>query len=51
MGKAIEVMLRTADEMAAVAHANPFDEAARQQRVVAIFLDEPPPERFAGDAS
>jgi uncharacterized protein (DUF1697 family) len=41
MGKTVEVMVRTAEEMRAVVAANPFaDEAAN--RVVAIFLDHPP---------
>ena len=42
MGKTVEVMVRTAKEMAAVVAANPFaDEPGN--KVVAIFLDEPPP--------
>ena len=42
MGKTVGVMVRTAREMAAVAKTNPFaDEAGN--RVVAIFLDEAPP--------
>jgi uncharacterized protein (DUF1697 family) len=42
MGASVGVMVRTASEMAAVAAANPFaDQPAN--RVVAIFLDEPPP--------
>jgi uncharacterized protein (DUF1697 family) len=42
MGKPIGVMVRTAREMAAVATASPFaDEPGN--RVVAIFLDAPPP--------
>jgi len=35
------VLVRTADELAAVAAANPFPDAA-PNRVVAIFLDEAP---------
>ncbi|HTJ62878.1 MAG TPA: DUF1697 domain-containing protein [Alphaproteobacteria bacterium] len=41
-GKAVPVMVRTAAEMAAVAEANPFAEAA-PNRVMAIFLDAAPP--------
>jgi uncharacterized protein (DUF1697 family) len=41
-GKPLEVMIRTAAEMKAVADANPFaDEPGN--RVVAIFLDQAPP--------
>jgi uncharacterized protein (DUF1697 family) len=50
-GKPVGVMVRTADEMAAVAAANPFGDRPGN-RVVAIFLDAPPPpdaiERAAG---
>lgn len=42
MGKPVEVMVRTADEMAKVAEGNPFA-AEPGNRVVAIFLDDPPP--------
>jgi uncharacterized protein (DUF1697 family) len=41
-GKQVPVMVRTATEMAAVAKANPFAEAA-PNRVMAIFLDAAPP--------
>ncbi len=42
MSRDVGVMVRTADEMAAVTKANPFaDEPGN--RVVAIFLDDPPP--------
>ena len=41
-GKHVGVMVRTAAEMAAVAKANPFSREAGN-RVVAIFLDNPPP--------
>ncbi|HET8612561.1 MAG TPA: DUF1697 domain-containing protein [Sphingomonas sp.] len=41
-GKPVGVLVRTADEMAAVAAANPFPTAA-PNRVVAIFLDDAPP--------
>jgi uncharacterized protein (DUF1697 family) len=41
-GKPVGVMVRTAAEMAAVRDANPFPDAPGN-RVVAIFLDEPPP--------
>lgn len=40
-GKPVGVMLRTAQEMAAVLAANPFPQAA-PNRTVAIFLDAPP---------
>jgi len=42
MGKAVRVMLRTADEMEAVVRANPFTEAAGN-RVQAFFMNDPPP--------
>jgi uncharacterized protein (DUF1697 family) len=41
-GKLVGVMIRTASEMAAILAANPFLSAA-PNRVVAIFLDSPPP--------
>ncbi len=41
MSKPVDVMLRTAAEMGAVAAANPFA-AEPGNRVVAIFFDEPP---------
>ena len=41
-GKPVGVLVRTAAEMAAVAAANPFPDAA-PNRVVAIFLDAAPP--------
>lgn len=41
-GKPVGVLVRSAAEMAAVRDANPFAEAA-PNRVVAIFLDAPPP--------
>jgi uncharacterized protein (DUF1697 family) len=41
-GKPIGVLVRTADELAAVLKANPFKKAAAN-RTVAIFLDERPP--------
>jgi uncharacterized protein (DUF1697 family) len=41
-GKRVGVVVRTAAEMAAVAAANPFADAA-PNRVVAIFLDTAPP--------
>jgi uncharacterized protein (DUF1697 family) len=43
MARDVGVMVRTADEMAAVAAANPFADAPASY-VVAIFLDEPPPD-------
>jgi uncharacterized protein (DUF1697 family) len=41
-GKPVGVLVRTADEMAAVLAANPFPDAA-PNRTVAIFLGDPPP--------
>ena len=41
-GKPVGVLVRTAIEMAAVLAANPFPDAPGN-RVVAIFLDRPPP--------
>lgn len=41
-GRSIGVMVRTAEEMAAVLSANPFPGDA-PERTVAIFLDHPPP--------
>jgi uncharacterized protein (DUF1697 family) len=41
-GKPVGVVVRTGPDMAAVLEANPFREAP-PNRVVAIFLDEPPP--------
>ena len=41
MGAKVGVMIRTADELAAVLDANPFDKEAPNY-TVAIFLDEPP---------
>src|SRR5207302_7009024 len=49
MGKPIGVMIRTADEMAAVASANPFADHPGN-RVVAIFLDGPAPKDAAEEA-
>ncbi|HUG45904.1 MAG TPA: DUF1697 domain-containing protein [Sphingomicrobium sp.] len=42
MGKPVPVMVRTAEEMAAVTDANPFKDAPGK-RVLATFLSEPPP--------
>lgn len=41
-GKPVGVIVRTAEQMAAVHKANPFADQP-PNRVVAIFLDEPPP--------
>jgi uncharacterized protein (DUF1697 family) len=41
-GKPVGVLVRTAEEMADVALANPFPKAA-PNRTLAIFLDAPPP--------
>jgi uncharacterized protein (DUF1697 family) len=48
-GKPVRVMVRTAAEIAAVRDANPFPDAPGN-RVVAIFLDEPPPRDAAAHA-
>lgn len=40
-GRAVEVFVRTGDEMAAVLRANPFP-TARPDRTVAVFLNVPP---------
>jgi uncharacterized protein (DUF1697 family) len=42
MGATVEVMIRTADELAAIVGANPFADEP-PNFVVAIFLDEAPP--------
>ena len=42
MSKEVRVMLRTAEEMEAVARANPFSDAPGN-RVQAFFLNDPPP--------
>ena len=42
-GKPVSVMIRTADEIAAVGADNPFPDAP-PNRTMAIFLDAPPPE-------
>ena len=42
MNKPVPVMIRTAEEVAAVADRNPFKDAPGR-RVLAIFLNEPPP--------
>ena len=44
MGAEVPVLLRTAKEMAAVAANNPFEGEFEGNRVVAIFLNEAPPE-------
>ncbi|WP_313914536.1 DUF1697 domain-containing protein [Tahibacter sp.] len=49
-GKPVGVFVRTAGEMAAVLAANPFPEA-RPNRVVAVFLDTPPPRDCLASAS
>lgn len=49
-GKPVGVMLRTADELAAVLAANPFSSAA-PNRVMAIFLDRAPPADAVDQAS
>jgi uncharacterized protein (DUF1697 family) len=47
-GKPVGVIIRTAEEMAAVLEANPFPKAPRNW-TVAIFLDEAPPTDALGD--
>src|SRR5262245_39935182 len=42
VGRPVDVIVRTAAQMAAVLRANPFPKAA-PNRTVAIFLDKPPP--------
>jgi uncharacterized protein (DUF1697 family) len=49
MGKPVEIMLRTAAEMAAVARANPFADAPGR-RVLVTFLAEPPPQGALDEA-
>ncbi|HEY0796648.1 MAG TPA: DUF1697 domain-containing protein, partial [Acidisarcina sp.] len=41
-GKPVDVLIRTASELAAIVKANPFPERA-PNATVAIFLDSPPP--------
>jgi uncharacterized protein (DUF1697 family) len=49
-GKPVDVLVRSAAEMAAVLAANPFAEAPAN-RTVAIFLDAPPPATALHDVS
>lgn len=49
MGAPVGVMIRTAEEMAAAAAANPFANEP-DNKVVAIFLDQAPPKDAAGQA-
>jgi uncharacterized protein (DUF1697 family) len=49
MGKTVPVMIRTAQQMAAVVSANPFADAPGR-RVLVTFLAEPPPEGALDDA-
>ena len=49
MGREVRVMIRTAEEMAKVAASNPFADQPGN-RVVAVFLDNPPPRDFADHA-
>lgn len=46
MGKACQVVMRSADELAAVIKANPYPDA-RPDRTLVLFLDEPPPKAQA----
>jgi uncharacterized protein (DUF1697 family) len=47
-GKPVGVVVRTAEEMAAVLAANPFPNAAPNQ-TLALFFDEPPPTTALAD--
>ena len=49
LGKPVAVMVRTAAEIADVAKANPFPDAPTN-RVLAIFLSEPPPNDALNEA-
>ena len=49
MGKPVPVMIRTAEQMAEVAAANPFADAPGR-RVLVTFLSEPPPKSALDDA-
>ena len=49
-GKSVGMMVRSAAEMAVVVAANPFKDAP-PNRTVAIFLDVPPPEGVAANAT
>jgi uncharacterized protein (DUF1697 family) len=49
MGKVVPVMIRTAEELAAVAAGNPFGDAPGR-RVLVTFLAEPPPKGALDDA-
>jgi len=49
-GKPVGVLVRTADEMAAVLAANPFTDG-KPNRVIVVFLDTPPPPDCLGRAS
>jgi uncharacterized protein (DUF1697 family) len=49
MGKPVPVMIRSAQELAAVAAGNPFADAPGR-RVLVTFLSEPPPEGALDDA-
>jgi uncharacterized protein (DUF1697 family) len=49
-GKPVGVLVRTGEEMAAVAASNPFPDAA-PNRTIAIFLDAPPPANAAVDVA
>jgi uncharacterized protein (DUF1697 family) len=49
MSAPVAVMIRTAEEMEAVESSNPFADQPGN-RVVAIFLDDPPPKDAADDA-
>ncbi len=46
MGKAVPVMVRTAAEMAAVARANPFQDAPGRRVLVIFLADAPPKDAF-----
>jgi len=50
VGKPVGVMIRSAKEMAEAAKQNPFPKGA-PNRVIAIFLDKPPPRDVLADVS
>jgi uncharacterized protein (DUF1697 family) len=50
MGAEVPVLIRNASEMAAVAAGNPFEGEFEGNRVVAIFLNEPPQQDALSEA-
>ncbi len=47
MGRPVRVMVRTAEEIEAVHHSNPFPEAAGNNTLAFFMNDAPPPDLFA----